>query len=95
MFLTSAGWLGFSVAGTHRLIPIASSIAKFALRKFAHCATWAFSIVIHVPGIRAQTIVRLGQGWMLLQVENEFAVHLNSVEHWRQRWNKDGHLSSQ
>ncbi|RYF42613.1 MAG: helix-turn-helix domain-containing protein, partial [Cytophagaceae bacterium] len=24
------------------------------------------------------------------QVANEFAVHLNSVEHWRQRWNKDG-----
>jgi transposase len=25
-----------------------------------------------------------------LTVANEFAVHLNSVEHWRQRWNKDG-----
>ncbi|MET0961758.1 MAG: helix-turn-helix domain-containing protein [Noviherbaspirillum sp.] len=38
----------------------------------------------------AQAIVRLSQGLMLQQVANEFAVHLNSVEHWRQHWNKDG-----
>lgn len=40
--------------------------------------------------MRAQVIVRLSQGLTLQQVANEFAVHLNSVEHWRQRWNKDG-----
>jgi transposase len=40
--------------------------------------------------MRAQAIVRLSQGLTLQQVANEFAVHLNSVEHWRQRWNKDG-----
>jgi transposase len=39
--------------------------------------------------MRAQAIVRLSQGLTLQQVANEFAVHLNSVEHW-QRWNKDG-----
>ena len=32
----------------------------------------------------------MSQGLTLQQVANEFAVHLNSVEHWRQRWNKDG-----
>lgn len=40
--------------------------------------------------MRAQAIVRLSQGLTLQQIANEFAVHLNSVEHWRQRWNKDG-----
>jgi len=40
--------------------------------------------------MRAQAIVRLSQGLTLQQVANEFAVHLNSVEHWRQRRNKDG-----
>jgi hypothetical protein len=40
--------------------------------------------------MRAQAIVRLSQGLTLQQVANEFAVHLNSVEHRRQRWNKDG-----
>jgi transposase-like protein len=40
--------------------------------------------------MRAQAIVRLSQGLTLQQGANEFAVHLNSVEHWRQRWNKDG-----
>ena len=40
--------------------------------------------------MRAQAIVRLSQGLTLQQVANEFAVHLNSIEHWRQRWNKDG-----
>jgi len=40
--------------------------------------------------MRAQAIVRLSQGLTLQQVANEFAVHLNSVEHWRQRWNKEG-----
>jgi transposase len=40
--------------------------------------------------MRALAIVRLSQGLTQQQVENEFAVHLNSVERWRQRWNKDG-----
>jgi len=40
--------------------------------------------------MRAQAIVRLSQGLTLQQVANEFTVHLNSVEHWRQHWNKDG-----
>lgn len=40
--------------------------------------------------MRAQAIGRLRQGLILQQVANEFAVHLNSVEHWLQRWNKDG-----
>ena len=40
--------------------------------------------------MRAQAIVQLSQGSTLQQIANEFAVHLNSVEQWRQRWNKDG-----
>lgn len=40
--------------------------------------------------IRAQAIVRLSQGLTLQQTANEFHVHLNSVEAWRQRWNKQG-----
>jgi len=40
--------------------------------------------------MRAQAIVRLNQGLTLQQVAKEFAAHLNSAEHWRQRWNKDG-----
>jgi transposase len=40
--------------------------------------------------MRAQAIVRLSQGLTLQQVANGFDVHLNSVEQWRQRWNKDG-----
>ncbi|WP_300759460.1 helix-turn-helix domain-containing protein [Janthinobacterium sp.] len=40
--------------------------------------------------IRAQAIVRLSQGLTLQQTANEFHVHLNSIEAWRQRWNKHG-----
>lgn len=40
--------------------------------------------------IRAQAIVRLSQGLTLQQTADEFHIHLNSVEHWRQRWNKQG-----
>ena len=40
--------------------------------------------------IRAQAIVRLSQGLTLQQTANEFHVHLNSIEAWRQRWNKQG-----
>lgn len=39
---------------------------------------------------RAQGVRRLGQGMTLQQVANEFGVHLNSVEHWRQCWVKLG-----
>src|SRR5436190_1490117 len=39
---------------------------------------------------RAQGVRRLGQGMTLQQVANEFDVHLNSVEHWRQCWVKLG-----
>lgn len=40
--------------------------------------------------MRAQAIVRLSQGLTLQQVAHEFDAHLNSVENWRQRWNKVG-----
>jgi len=40
--------------------------------------------------MRAQAIVRLSQELTLQQVADEFAVHLNNVEHWGQHWNKDG-----
>ena len=40
--------------------------------------------------IRAQAIVRLSQGLTLQQTANEFHVHLNSIEAWRQRWTKQG-----
>ena len=40
--------------------------------------------------IRAQAIVRLSQGLTLQQTANEFHVHLNSIETWRQRWNRQG-----
>jgi transposase len=40
--------------------------------------------------MRAQAIVRLSHGLTLQQGADEFAVHLNSVEHWRQRWTKEG-----
>lgn len=40
--------------------------------------------------MRAQGIVRLSQGLTLQQTADEFLVHLNSVEQWRQRWNKLG-----
>jgi transposase len=40
--------------------------------------------------MRAQGILRLSQGLTLQQAADEFMVHLNSVEQWRQRWNKFG-----
>ena len=40
--------------------------------------------------IRDQAIVRLSQGQTLQQTANEFHVHLNSIEAWRQRWNRQG-----
>ena len=40
--------------------------------------------------MRAQAILRLSQGLTLQQTAEEFGVHLNSVEQWRQRWNKRG-----
>jgi transposase/transposase-like protein len=40
--------------------------------------------------MRAEAIVRLSQGLTLQQVADEFDAHLNSVEKWRQRWNKAG-----
>src|SRR4029077_8699063 len=39
---------------------------------------------------RAQGVRRLGQGRTLQQVADEFEVHINSVEHWRQCWVKLG-----
>lgn len=38
--------------------------------------------------MRAQGILRLSQGLTLQQTADEFSVHLNSVEQWRQRWGK-------
>lgn len=40
--------------------------------------------------MRAQGILRLSQGLTLQQTADEFSVHLNCVEQWRQRWNKLG-----
>jgi hypothetical protein len=40
--------------------------------------------------MRAQGILRLSQGPTLQQTAEEFMVYLNSVEQWRQRWNKLG-----
>lgn len=40
--------------------------------------------------MRAQGILRLSQGLTLQQTADELMVHLNSVEQWRQRWNKLG-----
>jgi transposase len=40
--------------------------------------------------MRAQGILRLSQGLTLQQTADEFMVHLNSVEQWRQRWKKLG-----
>ena len=40
--------------------------------------------------MRAQGILRLSQGLTLQQTADEFRVHLNSVEHWRQQWNHYG-----
>ena len=34
--------------------------------------------------------MRLSQGLTLQQTADEFHVHLNSIEAWRQRWNKQG-----
>ena len=38
--------------------------------------------------MRAQGMFRLAQGLTLQQVADEFEVHLNSVENWRQRWDE-------
>jgi transposase len=40
--------------------------------------------------LRAQAILRLSQGVTLQQTAGEFDVHLNSVEQWRRRWNRQG-----
>lgn len=40
--------------------------------------------------MRAQGILRLAQGLTLQKTADEFGVHLNSVEQWRQRWDKLG-----
>jgi transposase len=40
--------------------------------------------------MQAQGMFRLAQGLTLQQVADEFEVHLNSVENWRQRWNQFG-----
>ena len=40
--------------------------------------------------MRAQGLLRLSQGLTLKRTANEFGVHLNSVEQWRQRWYKLG-----
>ena len=40
--------------------------------------------------MRAQGMFRLAQGLTLQQVADEFEVHLNSVEKWRQRWDELG-----
>jgi len=40
--------------------------------------------------MRAQGILRLSQGLTLQRTADEFMVHLNSVEQWRQRWNRLG-----
>jgi transposase len=40
--------------------------------------------------IQTKMIERLSQGLTLQQTADEFHVHLNSIEQWRQRWNKQG-----
>lgn len=40
--------------------------------------------------MRAQGVLRLSQGLTLQRTADEFGVHLNSVEQWRQRWDKLG-----
>lgn len=40
--------------------------------------------------MRAQGILRLRHSLTLQQTADKFMVHLNSVEQWRQRWNKLG-----
>jgi len=40
--------------------------------------------------MRAQGILRLSEGLTLQKTADEFGVHLNSVEQWRQRWGKLG-----
>lgn len=40
--------------------------------------------------MRVEGILRLSQGLTLQQIADEFTVHLNSVEQWRQPWNKFG-----
>lgn len=40
--------------------------------------------------MRARGVLRLSQGLTLQRTADEFGVHLNSVEQWRQRWSKLG-----
>ena len=40
--------------------------------------------------MRAQAVLRLSQGLTLQQTADEFMVHINSIEQWRQRWNRMG-----
>lgn len=40
--------------------------------------------------MHAQRILRLSHGLTLQQTADEFMVHLNSIEQWRQRWNEFG-----
>ena len=40
--------------------------------------------------MRAQAVLRLSQGLTLQETADEFMVHINSVEQWRQRWNRLG-----
>ena len=49
---------------------------------------------VHHPNarvrMRAQGVLLLVQGCTLQQVADEFGVHINSAEHWRQRWDNSG-----
>lgn len=40
--------------------------------------------------MRAQSVLRLSHGLTLQRTADEFGVHLNSVERWRQRWERFG-----
>ena len=40
--------------------------------------------------MRAHAVLRLSQGFTLQETADEFMVHINSVEQWRQRWNRLG-----
>jgi len=40
--------------------------------------------------MRAQGVLRLSHGLTLQKTADEFGVHLNSVEQWRQRWERLG-----
>ena len=40
--------------------------------------------------MRAQAVLRLSQVLTLQETADQFMVHINSVEQWRQRWNRLG-----